>query len=181
MSAATDRRVWGVLAEFATVEELLAAAEGVRDAGYRRFDAHSPIPVHGIDEAMGIRAARVPLFALGGGITGCAAGLALQWFTNAFDYPLKVSGKPLFALPPAIPVVFELTILLGALGAVVAMLVGNGLPQLYHPLFGSARFRRATTDRFFLSIEASDPRFEPVRTRELLASLGSLHVEEVEE
>jgi hypothetical protein len=100
MSAAPERRVWGLLAEFETVEELLAAAEAVREAGYRRFDAHSPIPVHGIDEAMGIRVARVPLFALGGGITGCVAGLALQWFTNAFDYPFLVSGKPLFALPP---------------------------------------------------------------------------------
>jgi ABC-type Fe3+ transport system permease subunit len=181
MSAAPERRVWGLLAEFSTVDELLAAAEAVRDAGFRRFDAHSPIPVHGIDEAMGIRAARVPLFALGGGVTGCAVGLALQWFTNAFDYPIKVSGKPFFALPPAIPVAFELTILLGALGAVLAMLVGNGLPQLYHPLFSNARFRRVTSDRFFLSIEATDPRFDPVRTRELLASLGGRHVEEVEE
>lgn len=181
MSAAPERRVWGLLAEFETVEELLAAAEAVREAGYRRFDSHSPIPVHGIDEAMGIRVARVPLFALGGGITGCVAGLALQWFTNAFDYPFLVSGKPLFALPPAIPVAFELTILLGALGAVIAMLVGNGLPQLHHPLFGSARFRRATTDRFFVSIEAADPCFDRVRTRELLGSLGSRHVEEVEE
>lgn len=181
MSAAPERRVWGLLAEFSTVDELLAAAEGVRDAGFRRFDAHSPIPVHGIDEAMGIRAARVPLFALGGGVTGCAVGLALQWFTNAFDYPIKVSGKPFFALPPAIPVAFELTILLGALGAVLAMLVGNGLPQLYHPLFSNARFRRVTSDRFFLSIEATDPRFDAVRTRELLASLGGRNVEEVEE
>jgi len=181
MSAAPERRVWGLLAEFETVEELIAAAEAVREAGYRRFDAHSPIPVHGIDEAMGIRSAPVPLFALGGGLTGCAAGLALQWFTNAFDYPFLVSGKPLFALPPAIPVAFELTILLGAIGAVGAMLVGNGLPQLHHPLFSSPRFKRASADRFFLSVEAADPRFDGARTRALLDSLGSRHVEEVEE
>ncbi|MFH1176833.1 MAG: DUF3341 domain-containing protein [Acidobacteriota bacterium] len=178
-AVAGARRLYGLLAELESVEALLATVEGVRKAGYCRFDAHAPIPVHGLDEAMGIRPSRLPLIALGGGAIGALAGLALQWFTNAFDYQLLVSGKPLFALPPAIPVAFELTVLLAALGVFVGLMVFIGLPRLHHPLFASERFRRATSDRFFVSIEADDPRFDVRATRSLLESLGSTHVEEV--
>ena len=135
---------WGLLAEFESVEKLLAAAEAIRKAGYTRFDAHSPIPVHGLDEAMGIRPTRLPLVVLLGGAAGCAGGLLLQWWTNAVDYPYMISGKPLFSLPANIPVAFETTILFAALTALVAMLALNGLPRLYHPLFTNRAFKRAT-------------------------------------
>lgn len=171
---------WGLLAEFDSVEKLLAAAEAVRKAGYTKFDAHAPIPVHGLDEAMGIRGTRLPLLVLLGGIAGCAGGLLLQWWTNAVDYPFLISGKPLFGLPAAIPVAFESTILLAALGAVGGLFAANGWPQFFHPVLRSERFRAASDDTFFVSIEASDPRFDAVATRALLESLGSRTVEELE-
>jgi hypothetical protein len=171
---------WGLLAEFESVEKLLAAAEAVRKAGYTKFDAHSPIPVHGLDEAMGIRPTRLPLVVLLGGAAGCAGGVLLQWWTNAVDYPFLISGKPLFGLPAAIPVIFESTVLLAALGAVGGLFVANGWPQLFHPVLRSERFRAATDDTFFISVEAADPRFEDGATRALLESLGSRAVEEVE-
>jgi hypothetical protein len=172
--------LYGYLVEFDTEEGLVAAAERVRDAGYRRWDAHTPFAVHGLDGAMGIRATKLPLVVFAAGLTGTAAGILLQWYTNAFDYPFLISGKPFFSLPANIPVAFETTILFAALGALGGMLAFNGLPQLYHPLFSSARFRRATTDRFFISIEAADPSFDEEKTRELVDSLGAIHVEEVE-
>ena len=172
-------RLWGLLAEFDTVDGLLAAAAQVRRAGFTRFDAHSPVPVHGIDEAMDIKMSRLPWVVAGGGATGALGGLLMQWWMNAHDYPLLVSGKPLFGLPAAIPVTFELTVLLGALGAVGGLIFVTGFPRLHHPLFASDRFRRATSDRFFLSIEAADPRFAEARA--LLAETGAVHVEEIAE
>jgi hypothetical protein len=172
-------RLWGLLAEFETVDAVIAAAAQVRGAGFTRFDTHAPVPMHGIDEAMGIRMSKLPWVVALGGAIGVSAALLMQWWMNAYDYPFKISGKPLFGLPAAIPISFELTVLLGALGAVVGLVFVTGLPRLSHPLFSSERFRRATSDRFFLSIEAEDPRFDRARTRALLESLAATHVEEV--
>jgi hypothetical protein len=172
-------RPWGLLAEFESVEALIAAAEKMRRAGFTRFDAHSPVPVHGIDEAMDIPMSKLPWVVAGGGAAGALGGLLMQWWMNAHDYPLLVSGKPLFGLPAAIPVTFELTVLLGALGAVGGLIFVTGFPRLHHPLFASERFRRATSDRFFLSIEAADPKF--AQARGLLAEAGAVHVEEIAE
>lgn len=169
----------GYLVSFDNVDALIAGANRVRDAGYTRWDAHSPFVVHGLDKAMGIRPTRLPYLVLAGGLTGTAAGLLLQWFTNAFDYPFLISGKPIFSLPANIPVAFETTILFAAISALVGMLVFNGLPALFHPLHARRSFKRATDDRFFISVEARDPIFDPVATRELLASLGGSPVEEV--
>ncbi len=176
----SEPRLYGCLLELESVEELLEAAERVRDAGYTRWDAHSPCVVHGLDAAMGLRATRLPRAVLLGGVLGAAGGLLLQWFANTFDYPFVISGKPLFSLPAFIPVMFETTILAAAVTALVAMLAVNGLPRLHHPLFGSARFRRASSDRFFISVEAADPLFDRQRTRAFLESLGG-PVEEVME
>ncbi|MEP0775771.1 MAG: DUF3341 domain-containing protein [Acidobacteriota bacterium] len=173
-------RLWGLLAEYETVPAVLEAAARVRDAGYRHFDVHTPIPIHGLDEAMGIRVSRLPWLVAGCGAAGASAGLLLQWWTNAVDYPFIISAKPYFGLPAAIPVTFELTVLLAAIGAFVGMLVANGLPQFFHPLFRVERFRRASNDRFFISIEARDPRFDPRTTRTLLESSGGKPVLEVE-
>lgn len=172
--------LFGVLAEFETVAGVLAAADRVREAGYERFDVYSPIPVHGLDEAMGIRPTRLPLLVAAGGAAGALAGIALQWWTNAHDYPYLISGMPRFSLAANIPVAFELTILLAAVGAVAGMLVANGLPQLHHPLFRVEEFRRASTDKFFVCVEAGDPSFQAERVRELLRSTGASRVLDVE-
>lgn len=176
----SDAKLWGLLAEFETTTALVDAAEKVRDAGYTRWDAHTPFVVHGLDEAMGIRPSKLPWVVAGAGATGTLAGIALQWWTNAVDYPFLISGKPLFGLPANIPIAFETTILFAAISALVGMLAFNGLPRLFHPLFRSQRFGRVTDDRFFISIEAADPRFDAEATRRLLESAGAVAVEEVE-
>jgi len=171
--------LYGLLAELPDVPALLQGAEQIRDAGYRRWDAFAPFAVHGLNSAMGLKRSRLPWLVLGGGLTGTAAALLLQWWTNAVDYPFLISGKPLFGLPAAIPVAFELTILFAAFAAFFGMFGLNGLPRLHHPLFHSDRFRRVTTDRFFIAIEASDPQFNETETRRLLEEIGSVHIEEV--
>jgi hypothetical protein len=169
------------MGEFQNVDSVVSAARQIRDAGFRKWDVHSPFPIHGIDQAMGIRPTILPWLVLGGGLAGLLSGLALQWFTNAFDYLFWVSGKPTLKLPAFIPVIFELTILFSALAAVFGMLALNGLPMLYNPLLKLARFRRATNDRFFIVIDAADPQFDEEATPRLLASLGAVEIEKVED
>jgi len=171
--------MYGYLVEFDNVDDLLAGAEKVRDAGYTFWDAHTPFVVHGLDAAMGVRPTKLPYLVFACGFTGTLGGILLQWFTNAFDYPFMISGKPMFSLPANIPVAFETTILCAAIGALVGMLAFNGLPQLYHPLHTSRRFKRATNDRFYISVEQRDPMFDGDKTRSLLASLGGSEVDEV--
>jgi hypothetical protein len=172
---------WGYLAEFDSVEALIAATEKVRDAGFVRFDAFAPFPVHGLDEAMGLRTSRIPLLVLLGGIAGGSAALLMQWWMNAYDYPYIISGKPLFGLPVAIPITFELTVLFAAVAGFLGVWAGNRLPELYHPLFSDPRFHaRATTDRFYVAVQADDPRFDPIGTRQFLEAAGALRVETVE-
>jgi hypothetical protein len=172
---------YGLLAEFESAEQLLRAAERVRDAGYRRWDCYSPYPVHGLDRAMGLRDTRLPWVVLVAAVSGTTTAILLQWWTNAVDYPLLISGKPLFSLPANIPIAFELTVLFSALAAFVSLFLFNRLPQFYHPTFRSRRFKRVTTDRFFLTIEAADPSFDERRTAELLREAGSVHIETLEE
>lgn len=172
--------LFGAVARFDDPGALLKAAEGVRKAGYERFDAHSPFPIHGIDEAMGMRRSRLPWVVLIAGATGCVSGYLLQWYTSAVDYRLIIAGKPYNSIEAWAPVCFELTILLSAFAAVFGMLAWNGLPRLYHPLVRHAPFARMTNDAFFLSVEAADPRFDRVGTVELLTSLGGREVALVE-
>jgi hypothetical protein len=171
---------YGILAEFATPGELYHACERVRDAGFTRWDAHSPFPVHGLDKAMGLRRSPLPWIVLVMGLAGAAAGFGLQAWVHMKAYPLVISGKPFFAWPAFIPITFEVAILFGALGAVFGMLGLNQLPMLHHPLFKSSVFERASDDRFFISIESWDPRFDPAATGTLLESLGARSVELVE-
>jgi len=173
--------LFGYLAEFPTVDEILAAAGACREKGFTRWDCHTPFPVHGLDRAMGVKQTLLPWIVLAGGFAGCATGLGLQWFTNVFDYPFVVSGKPVFSFAVYIPVMFELTVLFAALACFVGMLALNNLPFLYHPVFRSRRFARATDDRFFITIEANDPRFDEAGTRSFLEGLGASHVERLEE
>jgi mono/diheme cytochrome c family protein len=167
----------GILAEFDAPESLKTAAAGLLAAGYSRYEAFSPYPVHGLHAVMARKRSILPRLVLIGGITGCLVALLLQWWTNAVDYPYWISGKPLFSLPANIPVTFELIILLGALAAFLGAMVLSNLPELYHPLFGCERFRRTSTDAFFLAIEATDPRFDVTGTADLLRSLHAVHVE----
>jgi hypothetical protein len=171
----------GYLAEFENVDAILAAAEKVRDAGYRRWDVHSPFPIHGMDDAMGIRPTVLPWIVAIGGVMGLLGGLALQVFTNSIDYPFFISGKPLVSLPAFIPVIFECTILVASFTAAGAMLVLNKLPMLYNPLFKSERFRRVTNDRFFVVIDATDPLFDEKQTLALLNSLNPTAIERFED
>jgi Protein of unknown function (DUF3341) len=168
---------FGLLAEFTTPAELYHACEGVRDAGYTRWDAHAPFPVHGLERAMGLRASRLPWVSLLLALGGCAAGMGLQGWVSTLAYPLVISGKPFFSWPAFVPVTFELAVLGGALGAVFGMFAMNQLPTLHHPLFNSRAFERASDDGFFLSIESWDPQFNPDRTADLLRRLGAKDVE----
>ncbi len=189
--SATAAPVHGLMAEFATPGELLHAAEKVRDAGYRWWDCHSPFPVHGLDKAMRISPTILPMLVFGAGLTGTIIGFALQTFTNSTDltiwalvwvtgYPFLISGKPLLSLPAFIPVIFELTILLAATSTVGLMLLLNGLPRLHHPLLKNDRFRRVTDDRFFIVIEARDPKYSAAKTETFLRSLHPAAIETVE-
>ena len=171
---------YGILAAFATPGELYRACERVRDAGFTRWDAHTPFPVHGIEKAMGVRRSLLPWIVLVMGLTGAGLGFALQWWVHASAYPLVISGKPFFSWPAFIPITFELGILFASLGAVFGMLGLNRLPMHHHPLFRSRVFERATDDVFFISIESWDPRFDASANRTFLESLGARSVELLE-
>lgn len=173
-------KVHGMVAEFDQPEQLLAAALRARDEGYKRMDAYSPFPVHGLAEAINFTDNRLPWLIFGGGVSGAAAGFLLQWLTMTIDYPLNVGGRPLNSWPQFIPVTFEVTILLSSFAAVFGMLILNNFPEPHHPIFNAKNFDRASQDRFFLCIEANDERFEPERTRRFLERLGPIAVSEVE-
>lgn len=174
-------RVDGYLAEFEDVTSLVRACEKVRDAGYERWDSYSPFPVHGIDPAMGIRPTRIPWAIFAAGITGTLTAIVLQWWTNAVDYPWRISGKPYWSIPANVPIAFELTVLFAAVTAFLLTLAVNGLPSPYSPLFKSQRFKRATDDRFFISISARDEAFDAEATRALLEEAGAVAVESIED
>ena len=163
--------VFGLMAEFRRPEELLDAANRAREGGYRKMDAYSPFPVEGLTEALGVRHTRVPLLVLIGGILGGAGGFFMQYYAAVIGYPLNIGGRPLNSWPAFIPITFELTILVAGLAAVIGMIAMNGLPQPYHPVFNAPGFERATSDRFFLCVEASDPHFDMEGTKFFLERL----------
>ncbi|MBL8148802.1 MAG: DUF3341 domain-containing protein [Blastocatellia bacterium] len=176
-----EKELYGVLAHFDTPEALLKAVRKVRENGYTRFDTHTPFPIHGLDPAMGMSRSKLPYLVFCGGLGGVATALLLQWWTGAVDYPLFIGGKPFFAIEFATPVTFELMVLFSAFTTVFGMLILNGLPCLYHPLFTVKSFERASDDSFCISIEAKDDRFDKKRTVEFLQSLGSSGIELVED
>lgn len=174
-------RFFGYLVEFENVDQILHAADRVRAAGYTKWDVHTPFPVHGMDRAMGIRYTKLPLVVLVGGLTGTATAMLMQWWMNAVDYKYIISGKPFFSIPANIPVAFELTVLFSAITVFLSLLGMNQLPQWRHGVFSSPRFSRASDDRFFISVEAADPKFDARRTAEFLATLGGSEVETLED
>lgn len=171
--------VYGLMAEFDTPTALVAAAERARLAGYRRMDAFSPIPIEELNEALGLRRTRLPLLVLLGGIAGCIGGFALEYWVSAIAYPLNIGGRPFNSWPQFVPVMFETTVLGAALTCFFGMWALNRLPQPYHPVFNVPAFARASTDRFFLVIEAADPRFDRQGTERFLADLEPVGVSEV--
>src|SRR5579872_6933484 len=165
--------LYGLMAEFESPGELVAAARRTREAGFRKYDAYSPMPIHEMDEAMDLRDNRVSLFTLIGGLLGCAGGFCLCAWVSNIALPLNVAGRPKVSVPMFIPITFECTILLGGLTAAIAMILLNGLPRPYHPVFNVERFSSASRNKFFLCIESDDPKFDRELTAGFLASLGA--------
>lgn len=172
--------VQGILAQFADPQALMKGAEAVRDAGYKVFDCHSPFPIHGMDQAMGLKRSPMGFIVAAFAALGAATGLGLQGWASTTAYPLIISGKPLFSWQAYVIITFALFVLFGAISAVVGMLGLNKLPRLHHPVFYSEQFKKASDDGFFVSIEASDARFDPVETRKFLESIGGRNVEVLE-
>ena len=172
-------QLYGMTAEFDDPHHLVSAAYEARRAGYTKMDAYTPQPVEGLAEALNLPRSRVPLIVLVGGLTGATAGILLQYWVSVIAYPINVGGRPLASWPMFVPVTFEMTILFSSLAAVVGMIAVNGLPMPYHPIFNAKHFERASQDGFFLCIEATDPLFDPERTREFLQSLHPREVADV--
>jgi hypothetical protein len=171
--------VFGLMAEFVDAASLVRAARRARHAGYRRMDGFAPYPVEELPEALGCRRSPLPALVLIAGILGAGGGYFMQWYAMVVDYPLNVGGRPLHSWPACIPVAFEFMILAAALAALIGWLGLSGLPRLHHPVFNVPEFERASTDRFFLCIEARDALYEAARTRAFLEGLGAVAVKEV--
>ncbi len=172
--------LYGLLAEFDGPDELLKAAKDAYADGYRKMDAYSPMPIHDLSESMGYDKHRVPIIVLICALLGASSGFGLQYWVSVIDYPLNVGGRPLLSWPSFIPVTFELGVLFSAFGALIGMLILNGLPRPYHPVFNVPNFERASGDGFFLCIEAEDSKFDISETRAFLESLKAKKVDDVE-
>jgi hypothetical protein len=174
-------QLYGVMAEFDTAEELLHASAQVRDAGFKHMDAYAPFPVEGLTEALGLKRNLVALITLCGGLTGGLGGFGFEYWVNVVSYPMNIAGRPLNSWPAFIPVTFELTVPGAALSAVFGMIALNGLPRPHHPVFNVSRFGRASSDKFFICIEATDPKFNLAETARFLQGLHATHVTEVQD
>lgn len=172
--------VYGLAAQFGSVEAVMNAAERVRDAGYTKTDAYTPFPVEGLDDALGMEPTRLGWIVLAAGIIGGLAGFFMQWWANTTYYPLIAGGKPLNSWPNWIVIMYEMTILSAAFTAGLGMIFRNGLPRPYHSIFNTPGFENASRDKFFLAIESRDKQFDLLKTRALLESLGPERVSEVE-
>jgi hypothetical protein len=169
---------FAIAAEVASASALYHAAEKVRDAGYIRWDVYSPFPIHGMDQAMGLKKSWLSALVFCGGLTGLTLAAALTFYPSTIEYPLVVAGKPVnfFTVPAFFPIMFELTVLLSAFTATFGMLAINGLPRWNHPMFNWDQFKKVSDDGFFLAIEATDPKFDEEATRVMLEGLGAKHI-----
>ncbi len=173
---AEDKKELGLLAEYETPAAIYHACEQIRDVGFRRFDAYTPFPVHGLDKAMGLGPSYLPWLVLCAGITGGTLAILFMIWTSAYDLPLNIGGKPILSIPAFIPVTFEVTILFSGLTAVFGMFFLNRMPTYNYPLFEVARFAKVTDDRFFVMIEARDKRYDRARVTEFLEKTGAVHI-----
>ena len=174
-----EPKLHAIVAEFDSPDVLVEAADKARLAGFKKMDAYSPFPIHGLSDAIGFKDVKVPFSVFAGGLVGSCFGYGLQYYVHVFDYPMNVGGKPLNSLPSMIPITYECTILFAGLTAFFGMLIFNRLPKPYHPIFNTPNFDRATQDRFFLSIEAEDPNFDTAKVTSFLNELSPLKVTEV--
>lgn len=174
-----EPKVYGLIAEFDDSDTLLHAAEAAYKAGYRTMDAYSPLPIHGLSEAIGFKKTYVSTFTLIGGLVGAATGFGMQYIASAIHYPFDIGGKPFNSWPSFMPITFELTILFGAFAALGSMLILNGLPQPHHPVFNAKRFERASSDGFFLCIESEDLQYDAEGTKQFLQEQNPVEVSEV--
>lgn len=175
-----EQPLYGLMAEFDSPTALVAAANRAREAGYQKMDAYSPIPIEELHDALGFPTTKLPMLVAGGALVGALAGFGLQVWASTVAYPLNIGGRPLLSWPSFIPATFETAILFAAFAAVFGMLALNGLPMPYHPVFNAARFVMASRDRFFLCIEARDPKFDHAATRQFLQGLAPREVSDVE-
>lgn len=172
--------IYGLMAELNTPEDVLSAATKAYERGYRNMDAYSPFPVDGLADAVGARKTRIPLMVLLGGLLGGLGGYFMMYYSAVIDYPINVGGRPLHSWPAFVPITFELTVLIAGLTAVIGMLFRNGLPRPYHPVFNVKRFEHASSDKFFLCIEATDSKFDRAETEKFLKTLHPHDVSLVE-
>lgn len=178
---AVDKNIFGVVAEFEHPEELVRAGAHLHHKrGFTKLDAYSPFPIHGIDDAIGVPPSKLGPIVFACGLFGLANAVLMIWYTNGVDYPLVIGGKPLFAWEFSVPVIFELTVLLSAFGAVIGMLALNGLPKFYHPTFNYSNIAAVTDDRFLLVVEASDPKFNVHELQQILTEVGARRTEVIE-
>src|SRR6266550_5752420 len=183
MRTPSGHKVYAMAAEYPSAAALYEAAKMVRDAGFKRWDVFSPFPIHGMDDAMGLKKSWLSAVVLAGGISGLLTAAIVEFGPSSILYPVVVHGKPtnFMTVPAFFPIMFELTVLFGAFAAFFAMLIMNGLPRWYHPMFNWERFARVTNDGFFLAIEARDPRFTENGVYELLEQTGGRYITIVHE
>ena len=170
-----------ILAEFKDPQALIEAAEQMQAAGYRKYDCHSPFPIHGMDQAMGLKRSPLGYIVFVMAMIALIGGITLEWWTSTIDYPLVISGKPFFSYQAYGPVAFAIMVLTGAFIALFGMLGLNKLPRLFHPLFASKNFERATDDGFFISVEADDPQYDETAVKKFLSKIGGKNVEVITE
>ena len=172
-------QIYGLLARFESPEDLMKAAVKVRDKGFQKFDCHTPYPVHGMDDAMGLKRSILGYIVGVGAVGGATVGMLLQWYVSTVDYPIVISGKPLFSWQAYMIITFVLMVLGGALSSLLGMFHLNRMPTFNHPLFNSKIFEKATDDYFFISIECADPLFDEKKTVDFLSSIGGKDIEVV--
>jgi len=171
--------IYGLMAEYDTVDDLVLAADKAHENGYRRMDTYSPFPIEPAAEAIGFHKNHVAIVVLIGGLLGGLGGYSLEYWVSVLAYPINVGGKPWHSWPAFIPVTFECTVLGAAISAFIGMLAMNGLPMPYHPVFNAPNFALASKDKFFLCIEAADPQFDVTQTRKFLEQTNPRVVTEV--
>lgn len=173
--------IYGLLAKFETPEALVDASKRLYEAGYREYDAYTPYPVEGLAHSMRLKSSPLPYLIFAGGVLGAIIGIVMQWFAQVIDYPQNIGGRPMFSWPAYIPITFELVILLAAFAGVFGLFFFTRFPQPYHPVFRSEDFNaHASTDGFYLGVEAKDPLYDPDKTRSLIEGLGAVQVSEIE-
>jgi len=175
----TSNALHGVMAEYDTGQQLLDAARQTMAQGFTRVEAYTPVPIEELNDVIHRSRTVLPRLVLAGGLAGMATGFGLQYWASAIEYPMNIGGRPLASWTTFIVPSYELTILFAALTAAIGMIVLNGLPQPYHPVFNVDRFSMASSDKFFLVIESSDPRF--VDAGSFLHGTGAKGVYEVAE